>query len=160
MLRAPHIARLLLAFSLCLSNAAAIGSTPPEGGMKAAREILDRRFDARISLTYNCSISTTNGTLVLLSGSLVLQGDCYHAKGNGLEIYSDGHTRWTVDRESKEVYIESSTGTPEVFRYEDSVKELSLTDIRYFPANADTSEFFFNTDSLGDEWIVTDLREE
>ena len=152
MLRAPHIVCLLLAFSLCLSNAAAIGATPPEDGMKAAREILDRRFDARIS--------TTNGTLVLLSGSLVLQGDCYHAKGNGLEIYSDGHTRWTVDRESKEVYIESSTGTPEVFRYEDSVKELSLTDIRYFPANVDTSEFFFNTDSLGDEWIVTDLREE
>lgn len=155
MLRAPHIVCLLLAFSLCLSN----GSTPPEGGMKAAREILDRRFDARISLAYNCSIST-NGTLVLLSGSLVLQGDCYHAKGNGLEIYSDGHTRWTVDRESKEVYIESSTGTTEVFRYEDSVKELSLTDIRYSPANVDTSEFFFDTDSLGDEWIVTDLREE
>lgn len=85
MLRAHHIVCLLLAFSLCLSSAAAIGSTPPEGGMKAAREILDRRFDARISLTYNCSIST-NGTLVLLSGSLVLQGDCYHAKGNGLEI--------------------------------------------------------------------------
>ena len=55
MLRAPHIVCLLLAFSLCLSNAAAIGATPPEDGMKAAREILDRRFDARISLTYNCS---------------------------------------------------------------------------------------------------------
>lgn len=159
MLRAHHIVCLLLAFFLCLSNAAAVGSAPPEGGMKAAREILDRRFDARISLTYSCSIST-NGTLVLLSGSLVLQGDCYHAKGNGLEIYSDGHTRWTVDRESKEVYIESSTGTTEVFRYEDSVKELSLTDIRYSSANVDTSEFFFDTDSLGDEWIVTDLREE
>lgn len=159
MLRTPHIVCLLLAFFLCLSNAAAVDSTPPEGRMKAAREILDRRFDARISLAYNCSIST-NGTLVLLSGSLVLQGDCYHAKGNGLEIYSDGHTRWTVDRESKEVYIESSAGTTEVFRYEDSVKELSLTDIRYSPANVDTSEFFFDTDSLGDEWIVTDLREE
>lgn len=159
MLRAHHIVCLLLTFFLCLSNASAVGSAPPEGGMKAAREILDRRFDARISLTYNCSIST-NGTLVLLSGSLVLQGDCYHAKGNGLEIYSDGHTRWTVDRESKEVYIESSTGATEVFRYEDSVKELSLTDIRYSPANVDTSEFFFDTDSLGDEWIVTDLREE
>ena len=53
MLRAPHIVCLLLAFSLCLSNVAAIGATPPEDGMKAAREILDRRFDARISLTYN-----------------------------------------------------------------------------------------------------------
>ena len=95
MLRASHIVCLLLAFSLCLSNAAAVGSTPPEGGMKAAREILDRRFDARISLTYNCSISTTNGTGAICkseSASNVLIGsmlNCTAVAKRAVELGND-----------------------------------------------------------------------
>ncbi len=40
-------------------------------------------------------------------GTVVMQGESYVVKGNGLEVYCDGQTRWTVDRESLEVVIES-----------------------------------------------------
>lgn len=131
----------------------------PDRDTDSAKEVLKRRFSERISLSYNC-IVTANGTDVNLSGTLLLQGNCYYAKGNGLEIFSDAHTRWTVDRETMDVYIESSTGTEEVFMYENTIKELTLSDIRYFPANTDLSPFTFSTENLGSEWVVTDLREE
>lgn len=42
------------------------------------------------------------------SGTVEMQDDCYRVEGNGLEIFCDGSSKWTVDRESKEVVIESS----------------------------------------------------
>lgn len=41
------------------------------------------------------------------NGSAVLSGDSYVIKGNGLEIWCDGKTRWTVDRTACEAYIET-----------------------------------------------------
>ena len=41
------------------------------------------------------------------SGTAVLSGSSYKIDGNGLEIWCDGKTRWTVDRASCEVYIEA-----------------------------------------------------
>ena len=52
----------------------------------------------RISLQYACTIAQP--APVQLSGDLLIQGDCYRAKGNGMEIYCNGTTRWTVDPES------------------------------------------------------------
>ena len=40
-------------------------------------------------------------------GTVKMQGSAYMVSGNGLEVYCDGETRWTVDRESREAVIES-----------------------------------------------------
>lgn len=40
-------------------------------------------------------------------GEVKLQGDSFVMKGNGLEIYCDGETRWTVDTDAEECYIEA-----------------------------------------------------
>lgn len=41
------------------------------------------------------------------SGTLTVQGDAFAMSGNGLDLFCDGTTRWTVDRGSEECYIES-----------------------------------------------------
>ena len=110
----------------------------------------------RISLHYSFTIAEP--APVQLSGTLLAQGECYRAIGNGMEIYCDGKTRWTVDPESKEVYIETAEGIEELALWQDNMKELSLTDVRYLPLSDDLSPFSFDTAALDASWVVTDLR--
>ena len=110
----------------------------------------------RISLQYACTVSQP--APVKLSGALLIQGLCYQAKGNGVEIYCDGTTRWTVDPESREVYIETSGGMEELLLWQDELEELSLTQVRYLPLSDDLSPFSFDTAALDGSWVVTDLR--
>ena len=110
----------------------------------------------RISLRYACTL--TQDTPVKLSGSLLVQGECYRAVGNGMEIYCDGATRWTVDPDSKEVYIETAGGLEELLEWKDSITELSLTEVKYLPLSDDLSAFCFDTAALSADWVVTDLR--
>lgn len=110
----------------------------------------------RISLHYDCTF--TQDTPVRLSGELLVQGECYQARGNGMEIYCDGKTRWTVDPESKEVYIETAESIEELALWQENMKDLSLTDVRYLPLSDDLSPFFFDTSVLDASWVVTDLR--
>ena len=119
-------------------------------------EIAAHLQNERVSLHYDCTY--TEDTPVKLSGDLVIQGDCYLAKGNGVEIYSDGTTRWTVDPASKEVYIEPADGLTELVAYRDSLSELKITELKYLPLLDDLSAFRFDTVALDASWVVTDLR--
>ena len=110
----------------------------------------------RISLRYACTV--TQDTPVKLSGVLLIQGECYRAIGNGLEIYCDGATRWTVDPASKEVYVETAEGLEELLSWRDSLTELTLSEVEYLPLSDDLSAFRFDTASLDSSWVVTDLR--
>ena len=95
-----------------------------------------------------------------LSGTLILEGNCYFAKGNGIEIYCDGKTRWTVDPEEKEVYIEEAGGIKEILEGDDSLESLSIKNVKYIPQTGSLRDFRFDTSSLDSSWVVTDLREE
>ena len=110
----------------------------------------------RITLRYDCTY--TEDTPVKLSGILLIQGDCYRAVGNGMEIYCDGTTRWSVDPASKEVYIEPAEGLSELLEYRNSLSALKISDLKYLPLSDDLTPFRFDTASLGSDWVVTDLR--
>ena len=110
----------------------------------------------RISLRYDCTY--TEDTPVKLSGILLIQGDCDRAVGNGMEIYCDGATRWSVDPASKEVYIEPAEGLVELMEYRNALTELKITELKYLPLSDDLSPFRFDTAALGSDWVVTDLR--
>ena len=110
----------------------------------------------RISLRYDCTF--TQDAPVKLTGTLLVQGTRYQAKGNGMEIYCDGETRWTVDPASKEVYVEEAGGLDELMAWGDSLTDLKLSDVRYLPLSEDVSAFRFDTAALDDDWVVTDLR--
>ncbi len=110
----------------------------------------------RISLHYDCTF--VQEAPIQLSGTLLVQGTCYQAKGNGMEIYCDGKTRWTVDPAAREVYVEPAGGIEELLSWRESLTDLKLADVRYLPLSEDLAEFSFDTSSLGADWIVTDLR--
>ena len=110
----------------------------------------------RITLRYDCTY--TEDTPVRLSGILLIQGDCYRAVGNGMEIYCDGTTRWSVDPVSKEVYIEPAEGLSELLEYRNSLSALKISDLKYLPLSDDLTPFRFDTAALGPDWVVTDLR--
>ena len=122
---------------------------------KQIREILGHLDRERVTLEYEC---VTGGPApVHLQGTLVLQGNCYLAKGNGMEIYCDGTSRWTVD---PEVYIEDAGGIKEILESDNSIKSLSIKNIKYIPQTGGLRDFRFDISSLDSSWVVTDLREE
>jgi len=123
---------------------------------KQLSEIAAHLQTNRISLQYACTY--TEEVPVQLSGTLLIQETCYRAEGNGMVILCDGRTRWTVDPASKEVYIESAEGLEELIAMRDSLTELQLSAIRYQPLSEDLSPFRFDTETLGPDWVVTDLR--
>lgn len=139
----------LLALLLPLTAAAQFSS-------QQVAEIASHLGTDRISLHYDCTF--TQDTPLKLSGTLTVQGDCYRASGNGMEIYCDGTTRWTVDPQSKEVYIETSGGLEELLPYRDSLTELKLSEVKYQPLSEDLSVFVFDVSALDSSWVVTDLR--
>ena len=58
-------------------------------------------------------VSRVSGVNIKGSGSLVLQGDMWHNEGNGIEMWCDGKTVWTVDHDAMEVVIDSVSGNGE-----------------------------------------------
>lgn len=149
----------IILLSLCLTLlSGSMGAQNRQIDSNALLEELLGRLDSqRARIGYSCTID--NGTPVRLSGIILLQGNCYYAEGNGLKIYCNGPTRWTVDEEEMEVYIENSDGIREVLQYRDSLTDFSISELRYLDWSEDLSAFVFDTAKLSQDWIVTDLRD-
>ena len=74
-------------------------------GQNIVSDFAKSLYDGCASFGYTYSMS---GQVPLSgSGTLRLQGDAFVMKGDGLEVYCDGATRWTVDTVAEECYIES-----------------------------------------------------
>ena len=164
------IALLLVAVSLQLAA---------QGGASYLKELVSGN-----RVTFNYNLGVKGKAPVVMSGKAVIDGDCYSVCGNGLEMYCDGATKWTVDREAKEVYIESSAGTRDFLAdpsaWIDNVKDLKVsgstasgtyynqdqdvtmsfkfTSISPSPFSGSTEGFVFDPSVLGSEWVITDLR--
>lgn len=141
-----HIIPALSGLLLCVS---AVAQTPD------IDEILEKSRTERVTMNYVCSISELSP--VRIRGKLIVQGDCYFAEGYGMRIYCNGSTRWTVDTDNKEVYIENAGGIAEVLLYRDSVTNLKLSDIEYSEPS-DPAVFRFDVSALDSTWVITDLR--
>lgn len=141
-----HIIPALSGLLLCVSAVAQIPDID---------EILEKSRTERVTMNYVCSISELSP--VRIRGKLIVQGDCYFAEGYGMRIYCNGSTRWTVDTDNKEVYIENAGGIAEVLLYRDSVSNLQISDVRY-SAPSKSSVFDFDTSTLDSSWVITDLR--
>ena len=92
---------ILVAFAVSVTAAA-------QNSVESLRAMLDSN---RVSFKY--TISAKDRPQIGTSGTMLIDGDCYHMSTKGADIWCDGTTKWTVDSEAKEVYIESSTGTRE-----------------------------------------------
>ena len=72
--------------------------------------LLDRLYNsfssACVELDYTY-VTRMSGVKVAGGGLLCVQGNMWHIEGNGIEIWCDGKTVWTVDSFAEEVIIES-----------------------------------------------------
>lgn len=66
-----------------------------------------------VELEYDLNVP---GTLVAGKSTVLLQGQMYHVHADGLDVYNDGKTMWTVDDSAREVIIESSVDVSEDYR--------------------------------------------
>lgn len=72
----------------------------------------------RVSFDYSFSLSAGSGTKMTGNGHVVFQGDSFKQEGDGLEIYCDGKSKWTVDRSAKEAVAESvDSSSPDYIAY-------------------------------------------
>lgn len=78
-----------------------------------AAQSLSRRFsDAEKGscVTFSYSFTVRGNAPVRGEGTAVLQGNMFIVKGNGMEIWCDGKSRWTADRAAKELIVEDVDG--------------------------------------------------
>lgn len=88
---------LLLA---CLQVAASGAGASPLSGMK------ERMATSEISFDY--SYSAVSGKVRMTGeGSALLDGTSFILKVDGLDIYCDGQTKWTLDTGAREIVIET-----------------------------------------------------
>ena len=69
--------------------------------------LLDRVEGHRVTFHYTYSLSQKGADFVpVTDGDVLLEGNDYILDGLGLEVISDGTTRWTRDPEARELLIE------------------------------------------------------
>ena len=157
----------------------------------AAQQIplLDKVPGHRVTFEYVYGYTSGGKTYDnVASGTMTVQGNAYILKGDGLEVYSDGSVRWTLDRAAKEAIIEGinaddviSNPAAIVSGYKGFGKALKVNgstsdslDISLttedgmvsrfrlkkvrFAPEGDMADFKFSRASLGSDWVVTDLR--
>lgn len=173
--------RFLTVFAAALLTAAAFaqGSIP----------LLDRVPGHRVQFHYTYSLSRDGGPMTQVTdGDVTVEDNSFLLSGLGLEIRSDGLTRWSVDREAQEVLVEKVESedlftNPALFirsyrHYMDRIKvnssgpdsldvTLSLdegTSARFvlkdvrFLDAKGKSDFTLDVKSLPGSYVVTDLR--
>lgn len=171
----------LLLLSLLALPAGAAGQSAAQDGEILAK-VLEWVASRRISASYR--YETGGEVTVTGSGTLLLDGGCYLLRGNGLDVYCDGVTRWTVDPAAKEVYIEAAAEGQDYFSHPEAfvsqvsglreeggtitgvftdsgkgtVIRFSFSSIVGSPQQHRTQEFAFDTAALDASWVVTDLR--
>lgn len=114
--------RLLLTAALSLVAMQSFAQAP----MDAFRAMFSESA-VSIDALYGMDVRQTS-----LSGDMQIsvQGNMYHMKGNGLELYCNGETVWTIDEQAREVVVESVSDLSELYM---SNPVLVLADLdRYF----------------------------
>jgi len=151
--------------------------------------ILDRVPGHRVQFHYTYSLAKDGKPMTQVTdGDVTVEDNAYLLSGLGLEVRSDGATRWSVDREAEEILIEkvekediftnpalfiaSYKGYMDRIRVNASSKDsldvtLVLdedTSARFvlkgiaFQEPQGKSDFTFDVKSLPDSFVITDLR--
>ena len=70
--------------------------------------LLDRVSGRRVQFHYTYSLSRGGGPMQQVTdGEMLLEGNAYRLSGLGLDIRSDGTTRWSADTAAEEMIIET-----------------------------------------------------
>ena len=70
--------------------------------------LLDRAQGRQVSFHYTYSLSQKGAAFrQVTDGDVLVQGNAYRLEGLGLQVVSDGTTRWSVDPAAREVVVET-----------------------------------------------------
>lgn len=134
------------------------------------------------SVSLNYSFKQIDGVLSG-EGTALIQSLSYDISTGSMRIVSDGKTRWTIDQEAKEVYVESSEDSSDLlsdmrqilkhlsdlktgqgrlegsFNIPDSDESFRFvfTEIKILPLEAE-GRFYVDINELDSSYLVTDLR--
>jgi len=140
-----HLLLLTVFATLCLLLQA------QEPDYAALQKLVEsNRVTANYSFTYEGKVHC--------NGVITIQRPCFKASGNGIEVYCDGKTRWTVDPESKEVYIEAAGSAEDYLSYLTEISDMRIEKVKSEPMSPDLKSFVFDTGAIDSSWVVTDLR--
>lgn len=103
------------------------------------RALTKKMADSRVTFSYSYE-TVRNGIVMEGGGTVAMQGEAYRMDGNGLEIVSDGTTRWTADAEAKELFIETVDRSAGDF-VSNPARLLANIDAAFTPADAGESKF-------------------
>ena len=76
----------------------------PSWASDPVSSLLSKMNSSQAKFAY--TFSTKGNMNIKGDGNAIVQGDSFFVEGNGMEIYCDGKSRWTVDSYSKEAIIE------------------------------------------------------
>lgn len=149
---------------------------------KDIQALAAKMASSRISLNFKFNPDGKAGNIV--AGTLTVQGNCFLVNVGSQRIVSNGKTCWTVDDSTEEVYIEKGGRLPYFFS-DPATMAASLSNVTKLPdgfkgtftvpddgqrynfelrnietaaPSKSTAEFTFDTEKLGGDWVVTDLR--
>lgn len=97
MKKLTRIFAFLALVSLCL---------PAGAKSKALTGFVNKVSSSLVTFDYSFSMQTGKSKMKG-AGNVKVQDNAFYMEGNGLEVWCDGKTRWTVDRMSEEALIES-----------------------------------------------------
>ena len=88
--------------SILLLSALALGARA-QGNIP----LLDKVEGHRVTFHYTYSLSQKGSSFTLVTdGNVTVEGNAYILQGLGMEVISDGTTRWTLDRDAREALVE------------------------------------------------------
>lgn len=88
--------------------ALALFSIPSGAKSKTLGSFIDKVSSSLVTFDYSFTMQTTKSkTKMTGSGIVKVQGNAFFMEGNGMEVWCDGSTRWTIDRFAEEALVES-----------------------------------------------------
>ena len=143
----------LISIVQCLLACFVLSAQPSLGEL--ADKLATNKIEAEFSCVYKADVP------INYSGRVTAQDNCFHAVINGLESYCDGTRLVIVDKESKEIYIESARGLEAFLKSNiKNVSSLKFSSLELSEKSKDLSSFTVDCASYGAEWVITDLRQE
>ncbi len=99
--------KILISIFLLLALWPAIAQQPAAQTEDVVQRFVEKVEKSQFSVDYSFLIEEK--TRMTGKGSATVQKNAFKLQQNGLEVYSDGQTRWTVDRAAKEVVVEAES---------------------------------------------------
>ena len=96
---------------------------------KTLTNFVDKVSSSLVSFDYSFTLqSSKTRSKMTGSGKVKVQGNAFMMDGNGLEVWCDGATRWTIDRMSEEALVESVDDSAESYATNPALMITSVDD--------------------------------